>query len=63
MRHTYAKMGREKGVRRVSSMTAQEAIHELLKIRNYCAPDAIPAIEYAIRALQEEIEREKPAKA
>lgn len=39
-------------------MTAHEAIHELLSIRNYCSPASIPAIDYAIKAIQEKLERE-----
>lgn len=45
--------------RGVSSMTAHEAIHELLNIRNYCSAASIPAIDYAIKAIQEKIEQEK----
>ena len=40
-------------------MTAQEAIRELQKIRSYCNPSSIPAVDYAIEAI---LEREEGAK-
>lgn len=39
-------------------MTAQEAIRELQKIRNYCNATSIPAIDYAIEAILERAEQE-----
>ena len=40
-------------------MTAQNAIHELKQVRQYCSARAIPAIDYAIQVLQGLAEREK----
>ena len=38
-------------------MTAQEAIRELQKVRNYCNATSIPAIDYAIEAILEKEDR------
>ena len=40
-------------------MTAQNAIHELKQVRQYCSARAIPAIDYAIQVLQGLAEREQ----
>lgn len=40
-------------------MTAQNAIHELKQVRQYCSARAIPAIDYAIQVLQGLAGREK----
>lgn len=40
-------------------MTAQEAIRELQQIKQYCTAKSIPALDYAIRALQEKTGEEK----
>ena len=48
---------KQKRVRRVMSMTAQEAIRELQKVRNYCNATSIPAIDYAIEAILEKEDR------
>lgn len=40
-------------------MTTQEAIVELKKIRQYCTAKSIPAVDYALKALQEKLEQEE----
>ena len=40
-------------------MTAQQAIHELKQVRQYCSARAIPAIDYAIQVLQKTGEKEE----
>lgn len=42
-------------------MTAQQAIHELKQVRQYCSARAIPAIDYAIQVLQKTVEKEEPS--
>lgn len=44
-------------------MTAQNAIHELKQVRQYCSARAIPAIDYAIQVLQGLAERERKLEA
>lgn len=40
-------------------MTAQQAIHELKQVRQYCSARAIPAIDYAIQVLQKTGDKEE----
>lgn len=40
-------------------MTTKEAIRELELMKQYCTARAIPALDFAIKALQEKLEREK----
>ena len=40
-------------------MTTQEAIRELKAIRQYCAAKSIPALDYALKVLEEKAEQEK----
>lgn len=40
-------------------MTAKEAIRELELLKQYCTAKAIPAVDYAIKALKEKAEQEK----
>ncbi len=40
-------------------MTAKEAIRELELLKQYCTAKAIPAVDYAIRVLKEQAEKEK----
>ena len=40
-------------------MTPQEAIRELQNMKQYCTAKSIPALDCAIRALQEKAEEEK----
>ncbi len=39
-------------------MTAQEAIHELQNIKNYCTASALPALDYAIAMLTKQLDEE-----
>ncbi len=40
-------------------MTAKEAIRELELLKQYCTAKAIPAVDYAIKALRQQAEQEK----
>lgn len=40
-------------------MTAKEAIRELELLKQYCTAKAIPAVDYAIRVLKKQAEKEK----
>ena len=40
-------------------MTAKEAIRQLQDMKHYCTAKAIPALDYAIKALKEKAETEK----
>lgn len=40
-------------------MTAKEAIRELELLKQYCTAKAIPAVDYAIKALRQLAEQEK----
>lgn len=40
-------------------MTAKEAIRQLEDMKHYCTAQAIPALDYAIKALKEKAESEK----
>lgn len=40
-------------------MTAKEAIRELEQIKQYCTAKAIPAVDYAIKVLQQTAEESK----
>lgn len=42
-------------------MTAKEAIRELEQIKQYCTARAIPAVDYAIQVLKEQLETEEKA--
>ena len=40
-------------------MTAKEAIRELEQIKQYCTASSIPAVDYAIKVLQQTEEESK----
>lgn len=40
-------------------MTAKEAIRELEQIKQYCTARSIPAVDYAIKVLQQTMEESK----
>ncbi len=40
-------------------MTAKEAIRELQNMKQYCTASSLPALDYAIKALKEQAEKEK----
>jgi len=40
-------------------MTAKEAIRQLQDMKQYCTAKAIPALDYAIKALREKADAEK----
>ena len=40
-------------------MTTQEAIRELQNIRQYCAAQSIPAVDFALKVLREKLEQEE----
>ena len=42
-------------------MTTKEAIRELEHMKQYCTAKSIPALDCAIRALKEKLEREQTA--
>ena len=46
---------------RLKDMTTKEAIRQLQDMKQYCTAKSIPALDCAIQALKEKLEREQAA--